>query len=205
MALSLKKHQSLSLKKDDGSGLTKVFLGCGWDAAQPKQSTGLLSRLFGATPPNIDLDASCVLLNATHEIIDQVWFRQLISHDGSVIHTGDNLTGDGDGDDEVIYVDLDKIPQSVTTLVFTVNSYRGQTFNEVENAFIRLVDRSTRFLTEIARYGLTESGAYTGMIMAAITRRGGQWYMTALGKPSSGRTFHHMLPDIKTALTEAGL
>lgn len=205
MALSLKKNQTISLKKDDGSGLTKAFLGCGWDAVRTKSFSGAVSRLFGGSSTNIDLDASCILLDANKNIVDQVWFNQLKSYDGSIIHTGDNLTGEGDGDDEVIYVSPTRVPEKVTSLVFTVNSYRGQTFNEVENAFIRLVDTSTSPPKEIARYDLSEAGNYTGMIMAVLTRKGGQWTMTALGRPSSGRTFHTMLPDIRAALTEAGL
>lgn len=79
--------------------LTTAFLGCGWDAVRTKSLTGAMSRLFGGTSSSIDLDASCVLLDADKNIVDQVWFRQLKSYDGSIVHRGDNLTGDGDGDD----------------------------------------------------------------------------------------------------------
>ncbi|WP_409073772.1 TerD family protein [Micromonospora chalcea] len=185
MAVSLSKGQKVSLSKKDGGVLTRVRMGLGWDAA-PKRG------LFGSRRQTIDLDASCLLFDAHGNLVDQVWFRQLTSRDGSVRHTGDNLTGDGDGDDESIRVDLSRIPATVVTLVFTVNSFTGQDFSQIENAFCRLIDESNG--QEVARYDLTGSGRHTAQIMAKVTREGSNWAMTAIGAPASGRTFRDLLP-----------
>ncbi|SFC81851.1 TerD family protein [Streptomyces aidingensis] len=190
MAVNLTKGQAISLKKDDGTGLTVVRMGLGWKAVQRK---GLLGRLMGGG--DIDLDASAVLFSG-QQITDQVWFRQLTSRDGSVQHSGDNLVGGaGAGsDDETIRVDLTKVPGGVDQIVFTVNSFTGQTFAQVENAFCRLVDETTG--VEMARYTLTGGGPVTGQIMAKVQRQGGGWSMTAIGAPASGQTFQHLLPAI---------
>jgi len=102
----------------------------------------------------IDLDASCILLNSDYQKIDLVWFRQLKSQDGSIKHSGDNRTGDGEGDDETINVDLQRLPASVKYLIFTVNSFTGQSFEKVEKAYCRIVNGSNN--TELARFNLSE-------------------------------------------------
>jgi len=110
------------------------------------------------------------------------------------VHTGDNRTGDGDGDDEQIIVDLDKIPATVKSLVFTVSSYTGQTFAEVENAYCRLVDNSNK--NEVARYTLSSQGSHTAQIMAKLYRHNGEWKMHAIGENGTGRTIADLLPKI---------
>lgn len=185
MTVSLSKGQKVSLSKAGGGTLTRVRMGLGWDAVKKK-------GLFGTRSQTIDLDASCLLFNGRGELVDQVWFGQLKSSDGAVQHTGDNLTGDGEGDDESIKVDLSSVPGSVTTLVFTVNSFTGQDFSQIENAFCRLIDESNG--QEIARYDLTGSGRHTAQIMAKVARDGQGWSMTAIGVPASGRTIHDLLP-----------
>jgi tellurium resistance protein TerZ len=107
-----------------------------------------------------------VLFNEQNKLVDTVWFKQLKSRDGSILHTGDNRTGDGDGDDEQIIVLLDKVPSEVKSLVFTVNSFTSQTFDAVENAYCRLVDATNN--TEIARYTLSSQGSHTAQIMAKV-------------------------------------
>jgi tellurium resistance protein TerZ len=187
VSVSLSKGQKVSLTKAGGGTLSKVRMGLGWDAMRKK-------GLFGSRAQSIDLDASALLFDASGALVDQVWFQQLRSKDGSVLHTGDNRTGAGDGDDESIKVDLSQVPQSVTTLVFTVNSFTGQDFSQIENAFCRLIDESNE--TEIARYDLTGTGSHTAQIMAKVSRDGPGWSMTALGNAASGRTFHDLLPAI---------
>jgi tellurium resistance protein TerZ len=188
MSVSLTKGQTVSLEKRGGGTLRLVRMGLGWDAAKKK---GLFGRLKSQT---IDLDASALLFDDTGTLVDQVWFQQLVSKDGSVQHTGDNLTGEGEGDDESIKVDLGSVPAGVRSIVFTVNSFTGQDFSAIENAFCRLVDESTD--TEIARYDLTGSGTHTAQIMAKVARDGVGWSMTAIGVTASGRTFHDLLPAI---------
>ncbi|GAA0243908.1 TerD family protein [Actinomadura nitritigenes] len=192
MTISLQKGQKVSLAKPGGGTLTRVRMGLGWDAVAKK-------GLFGkGKAQSIDLDASCLLFDASGNLADSVWFRQLRSKDGSVQHTGDNLTGAGEGDDEVINVDLQSVPANVTQLVFTVNSFTGQDFSQIENAFCRLVDEATG--QEIARYDLSGAGQHNAQIMAKVSRDGEGWTMTAIGATASGRTFQHLLPAVSVHL-----
>ncbi len=194
MTVNMSKGQTVSLRKEGGT-LRQVRMGLGWDAAKRK---GLFGRMRTQT---IDLDASALLFDARGSLVDQVWFQQLRSKDGSVQHTGDNLTGDGEGDDESIKVDLGRVPDQVATLVFTVNSFTGQDFSQIENAFVRLVDESAGGNgAEIARFDLSGSGTHTAQIMAKVTRDGGGWAMTAIGAPATGRTFKDLLPTISAHL-----
>jgi tellurium resistance protein TerZ len=186
MAVELTKGQKVSLAKPGGSRLTRVRMGLGWDAVQRK---GFLGKMRGG---EIDLDASCLLLDARGHLVDQVWWRQLKSKDGSIVHTGDNLTGEGEGDDESIIVELGRVPANVQTLVFTVNSFTGENFSRVENAYCRLVDETNG--TELARLTLTGSGTHTALVMAKVSRQDGGWVMGAIGAPGNGRTFQELMP-----------
>jgi tellurium resistance protein TerZ len=192
MTITLTKGQKVSLAKRGGGALTTVRMGLAWDPVRKR-------TLFGSRPQTIDLDASALLFDSAGNLVDQVWFKQLDSKDGSVHHTGDNLTGEGEGDDESIQVDLTRVPPSVTTLVFTVNSFTGQDFTQIANATCRLVDEANGG-TEIAKYNLTGSGPHTAQIMAKLTRDPTGWSMTALGIPASGRTFQDMLPALISRL-----
>ena len=189
MSISLAKNQTIDLKKSDGGTLTKVRMGLGWDerAAAPTKKR-FFGRLAAATSSGegIDLDASVILIGSGR-VVETVYFGNLTSKDGSVRHTGDNLTGAGDGDDESIVVDLSQVPVNVDHLVFTINSYTGETFNQVANAFARIVDSNNRD-QELARYELTGSGSHTAMVMAKVSRSGGGWSFTAIGNPGNGRT-----------------
>ena len=187
MGVSLSKGQTVSLVKSGGGGLTRVRMGLGWDAVRKK-------GLFGSRAQSIDLDASALLFDSSGRLVDQVWFSQLRSQDGSVQHTGDNRTGAGDGDDESIRVDLSSVSPGVRTIVFTVNSFTGQDFSQIENAFCRLVDETDE--SEVARYDLTGTGRHTAQIMSKVARDGTGWSMTAIGTAASGRTFHDLLPAI---------
>jgi tellurium resistance protein TerZ len=191
--VNLQKGQSVRLEKSGGGALSKTTMGIGWDVRKKKGFGGLFSG-----GGEIDLDASCLLFDANRQITDQVWFRQLKSVDGSIVHTGDNRTGAGDGDDEQIIVDLVSLPTSVTTLVFTVNSFQGDTFDRIENAYCRLVDATTNI--ELARFDLSGSGSHTGQVMAKLTRTGSGWDMKAIGERTTGRTFHDMMPAINAHL-----
>lgn len=165
-------------------------MGLGWDAA-----TGGFMGMGGG---NIDLDASCGMFDANKTMIDAVSFRQLHSRDGSIRHSGDNLTGAGDGDDEVINVALADVPTNVQSIVFTINSYQGQTFEKVKNCFCRLVDSVNN--QEICVYKLADSGPHTGMIMAKVYRHNGGWKMAALGVPCNGRTITDIAAEMAAVL-----
>ena len=187
MALNLSKNQSISLEKTAGSGLTAITLGLGWD---PVKASGFFGKLMGKND-EIDLDASCIVLNGSFEPLDLVWFQQLESRDGSIAHSGDNLTGEGEGDDESIYVDLQRLPGEVQHLVFTVNSFRGQTFDKVANAYCRIVNDTNG--SELARFNLAEKGGHTGLIMAAMSRESGGWQFKAIGTATNGQTVDDLI------------
>lgn len=207
MSVSLSKKQTISLTKAD-AGLKKVFMGLGWDAAtsKPVKSGGFFSSLFGSNSGSgsssgnsgsIDLDASCLMFNGQN-LVDTISFRQLRSKDGSVVHTGDNLTGEGDGDDEMINVDLNAVPANVTSLVFVITSFRGQTFNEVESAFCRLVNAETN--KELANYKLSDKTPTTAQVMAKVYKENGEWMMQAIGAPADGRVASDLLKVVQPYL-----
>jgi tellurium resistance protein TerZ len=189
MSVNLQKGQKISLEKEAGGALNQVTMGLGWDAIKKGGFFG-----FGARTESIDLDASCVMFDEANRPVDVVWFRQLKSLDGSIVHTGDNRTGAGDGDDEQIIVDLSRVPGNVKSLVFTVNSFTGQNFSQVENAFCRLVNTANQ--QEVARYDLSVQGAHTAQIMARLYRHNGEWKMHAIGENGKGRTFDELLPQM---------
>ena len=189
MSVSLSKGQKISLVKEAGSQLTKVVMGLGWDA---RKKGGFLG--IGGSKQEIDLDASCVLWDEQGQPVDVVYYAQLQSQDGSLQHTGDNRTGDGDGDDEQIIVDLNSVPPQIKSLVFVVNSFTGVTFDDIENASCRIFDQVTG--KEIAKYDLSCNGQHTAMVMAKVYRHNGEWKMHAIGEPASGKTFQDLLPAI---------
>ena len=200
MGISLNKGQTISLSKTTDKGLDKVFMGLGWDPVK-KEEPGFLGKLMGkaAGGQEIDLDASVIMLDANKIPVDIVSFSQLHSKDGSVQHAGDNLTGEGEGDDEVIHVSLRGLPAKVNYLVFTVNSFSGQTFDEVENAFSRLVDENGN--NELCRYTLAEQGPHNAVIMASLEKTQAEgWQMTAHGIASRGRTVNDIVPDAAAVL-----
>lgn len=182
MVINLKKGQRINLKKE-APGLTKVMCGLGWDVAESK-------GLFGLFKGNdFDLDASVLCLTNREKLkskSDVIYFGNLNHSSGGITHLGDNLTGEGQGDDEQILVDLTKIPDDIVKLVFVVNIYkakqRQQSFGQVQNAFVRLVNLSNN--KEIARYSLLgqEYNGKTGMILAEVFRNNGEWQMEAVGK-----------------------
>ncbi|OZE57648.1 stress protein [Rhodococcus sp. 05-2254-1] len=174
--VSLSKGQKVTLRKDGGVALTVIRMGLGWDPVTTPKKGGLFGG--GGRAANIDLDASAIML-ADRNVNDVVYYGQLNAKDGSITHKGDNLTGEGEGDDEVIVVDLTRVPQHVTGIVFTVTSYRGQTFEQVANAFCRLVDNTTN--TELARFTLQGGMPFTGLVMAKVYRQGSEWKLQAIG------------------------
>ncbi|GAA1393262.1 calcium homeostasis/redox stress adaptation protein [Kitasatospora putterlickiae] len=174
MGVSLAKGGNVSLTKE-APGLSAVIVGLGWDV---RTTTGA----------DYDLDASALLCAANGRVLsDQhfVFFNNLRSPDGSVEHGGDNLTGSGDGDDEQINVDLLAVPAEVAKVVFPVSIYdadaRFQSFGQVRNAFIRIVNRANG--QEIARYDLTEDASTeTAMVFGELYRNGAEWKFRAIGQ-----------------------
>ncbi len=185
--VSLKKNQTVSLTKTGAPALTLVSMGLGWDPARAGRS--------------IDLDASVIAFDASGRAVDTVWFMSKQGCKGAVRHSGDNLTGEGEGDDEVITVDLGRLPADVTALVFTVNSFGGQTFTDIASAYCRLLDGAGRGAKELVRFELKESAPATGVLMCALVRApSGSWEMTALGTYHDGRTVRAMVTPARAAL-----
>ncbi len=174
MGVSLTKGGNVSLTKA-APGLKAVSVGLGWDV---RSTTGT----------DFDLDASALGLDPNHRVVADeyfVFFNNKTSPDGSIVHQGDNLTGEGEGDDEVIDVDLSAVPTTVDSIVFPVSIYdadaRGQTFGQVRNAFIRVVDQSNG--AELARYDLSEDASTeTAMVFGELYRNGAEWKFRAIGQ-----------------------
>ncbi len=188
MTYSLRSGETIELSFASGRP-GKVVMGLGWDA---RETGGFLGLFSGVR--EFDLDASCLLLDASGAIVDAVWFRQLSSKDGSVVHSGDNRTGEGEGDDERIEVDLERVPPGVRRLMFVVTSFTGESFCRIDNAFCRLVEASTG--EELARFDLTCQGDHNAQVMAELRRQGDGWIMRAIGANARGETFQDLLPVI---------
>jgi tellurium resistance protein TerD len=174
MGVSLVKGGNISLTKE-APGLTNVVVGLGWDV---RTTTGA----------DYDLDASAIMLNASGKVLSDrhfVFFNNLTSPDATVEHTGDNLTGVGDGDDESIKVDLAAMSPDVSKIVFAVSIYdadaRRQSFGQVSNAFIRVVNAVDD--RELTRFDLTEDASTeTAMVFGELYRRGADWKFRAVGQ-----------------------
>jgi stress response protein SCP2 len=175
--VSLAKRQTVSLTKGASAPpLRRVAMGLGWDPA--------------AGGRNIDLDASAIVIGARGKKVDSVWFMSQSACKGALRHSGDNLTGHGEGDDETITVALDSLPADVTAIVFTVNSFQGQKFTEVRRAYCRLIDLDTG--AELVRFDITDSQPRTGVVMSVLRRGQQAWEMTAIGEFEDGRTVRAM-------------
>ena len=190
MSISLQKGQKIDLTKGGatgGAGLSRIMVGLGWDEAPSGFS------LFGSrSKQDIDCDASAIMLGSDGKILSTnlketcVFYGNLSMFGGAVQHQGDNLTGAGDGDDEQIMVDINRIPAQVDRIVFVVNIYkaseRRQHFGMIRNAFIRLVDLSSN--SELCRFNLSEGyNNMTGLVAGEIYRKNGAWKFNAIGQP----------------------
>ncbi|GEO80721.1 TerD family protein [Pararhodospirillum oryzae] len=178
MAVSLSKGGNVSLSKE-APGLTAIDVGLGWDV-----------RATDGT--DFDLDASAFLLGATGKVrtdADFIFYNNKTSSDGSVVHQGDNRTGAGEGDDEVVFVDLHKVPADVQKVAFTVTIHeaeaRRQNFGQVANAYIRVVNKADG--KELARYDLSEDASTeTAMIFGELYRHNDEWKFKAVGQGFAG-------------------
>jgi tellurium resistance protein TerZ len=175
--LQLAKGETVLLSQKD-TLVKSVTLGLGWDA-------------IGSG--NIDLDASCVLFDADNTQVDYVCFSKLKSNNNAIIHAGDNLTGEGEGDDEKVFANLNRVPANVKHMYFVISSFSGHTFDRIKNAYVRLLHTSeaTKWNEgpEICRFSLSGSGSssHTAMLMCKLQRRGdGIWAVKALGYGHTG-------------------
>ncbi|MGW1493400.1 TerD family protein [Streptomyces sp. NPDC002402] len=183
--VSLQKNQTVSLVKGGRPLLSQVKMGLGWEPAFRGK--------------DIDLDASVIAYGPNRNHIDSCYFGKLSILNGAIKHSGDNLTGEGAGDDEVIVVDLGRLPADATGLVFTVNSFSGQKFTEVAKAYCRLIDAASG--EELVRFDLTGAEPQTGVMMAKLIKQfSGEWEMTAIGDFVKSRTVRGMVKPAAQAL-----
>ncbi|MBM7690915.1 stress response protein SCP2 [Peribacillus deserti] len=186
MAISLQKGQKIDLTKGR-AGLTNITVGLGWD---PVKKGGLFGGLLGGGA-DVDCDASVLMLNEQDKLTDQkdlIYFGNKTSKCRSVKHSGDNLTGAGDGDDEQITVDLRNVPANVHKLLFVVNIYqakqRKQHFGMIQNAFIRVVNSSGG--EELIKFNLTDDySGLTSLFPGELYRHNGEWKFSAVGQGTS--------------------
>ncbi|MGE7435293.1 MULTISPECIES: TerD family protein [Kitasatospora] len=176
--VSLVKGGSVSLEKNGKPMLSSVKMALGWEPAKQGR--------------NIDLDASCIAYDAQRNKIETAWFMKLNVFDGAIAHSGDSLTGEGTGDDESITVHLEGLPSEVCGLVFVVNSFSGQKFTDIKNAYCRLLDGGSG--QELVRFDLTHAEAKTGVVMCKLIRQySGEWVMTAVGEYVDAKTARGMV------------
>ncbi|MBR0202883.1 MAG: TerD family protein [Synergistaceae bacterium] len=179
MSISLIKGQKVDLTKDNPN-LSRILVGLGWD----------VNKYDGGA--DFDLDASAFLLGSNGKVqndLDFIFYNNLRHSSGAVIHTGDNLTGEGEGDDEVIKVDLSKVPENIHKIAFTVTIYdadlRRQNFGQVSNAYIHIIDQTNN--QELLRYDLGEDfSTETALVVGELYRHGSEWKFNATGSGYKG-------------------
>lgn len=183
MSVRLTKNQGVVLKKSDPTATSPqaIFLGLGW------------------TANGVDLDASAATFDPQGNLLELIYFNQPSNSNGSIKHSGDDITGGSGEDDERIYIDLKRIEPNVKTIVTTVTSARATPFTAVERATVRIVDQGSN--EELCRFELTEHGSHTALLMAKIERTvDGEWTVTALGQPAQGTTIHRLKDAMRRVL-----
>ncbi|HSQ88204.1 TerD family protein [Romboutsia sp.] len=198
MGISLAKGQNIDLRKSN-PGLSSIMIGLCWDPVESRG--GFFKSLFGSQQ-NVDCDASVFMLNSQGKLEsnkDLIYFGNLKSENNAVVHTGDNLTGDADGDDEQILVNLDRVPDHVNKLLFVVNIYncvdRKQHFGMIQNAFIRVVDTINE--KEVVRYNLSDDySSKTALVVGTIYRQGDTWKFSAVGEGTNDTCLKDVIANL---------
>jgi len=199
MAINLQKGQRISLEKSNGSKLQSVCIGINWGAIEKKGMFG-----FGVTKEAVDLDASCALFDESKRLVDVIYFGNLKSKDGSVKHSGDDLTGDLNGNDgldnEVITVNLSGLPASVTYVAFMLNSFRGQDFGSIPFASIRIYEGTPTRVSEVfANYDIAHSKDFAGhvaMVLGVFYKKNAEWKFNAIGEPTRDRKLEETVKTV---------
>lgn len=190
MAINLQKGQRISLEKSNGSKLQSICVGINWGAIEKKGMFG-----FGKTKEAVDLDGSCVLYNESKQLTEVIYFGNLASKDGSVKHSGDDLTGDMGGDDgldnEIITLDFSGLDASVSYVAFVLNSFRGHDFGTIPFASIRIYEGTAKRVNEIfATYDIANGSNFAGhvsMVMGVFYKKNGEWKFNAIGEPTKDK------------------
>lgn len=199
MAINLQKGQRISLEKTNGTKLQQVCVGINWGAIEKKGLFG-----FGSSKVAVDLDASCAIFDENKKMLDVVYFGHLASNDGSIKHSGDDRTGDTGGDDgldnEVITVDLSRLPANVAHVAFVLNSFQGQDFATIPFASIRIYEGSPTRVNEVfATYDIANGAGFAGhvsMVMGIFYKKNGEWKFNAIGEPTKDRKLEQTVQTV---------
>lgn len=198
MAINLEKGQRINLEKSNGSKLVNICVGVNWGAIEKK-------GFFGSKKEAVDLDASCAVYDDKKNHIDSVNFRKLISSDRAIKHSGDDLTGDLNGDDgldnEVITLDFSQLTPAASYVAFFINSFRGQDFKDIPFASIRIYEGTpTRVSQEFARYDIANDASFAGnvsMVLGVFYKRNDEWKFNAVGVPTNDKKLEQTIVTIQ--------
>lgn len=199
MAINLQKGQRISLEKSNGTKLERICVGINWGAIEKKGLFGL-----GKTKEAVDLDGSCVLYNENKQALEVVYFGNLQSKDRAVRHSGDDLTGDVNGNDgldnEVITLDFSILNPNVNYVAFVLNSFRGQDFGSIPFASIRIYEGTPSRVTEVfAKYDIAHDAAFAGhvsMVMGVFYKKNGEWKFNAIGEATKDRKLQETVDTV---------
>lgn len=197
MAIKLEKGQRINLEKSGGGKLQNICVGVNWGAIEKK-------GVWGKKMEAVDLDASCATFDERNKTLEIVYFGKLQSKNGSIRHSGDDLTGDMGGDDgldnEVITVDLAKLPAEVSKIAFVLNSFRGHDFKTIPFASIRIYEGTPSRVKEVfAAYDIANDASFAGsvsMVMGVFYKRGGEWKFNAIGEATRDRSLQDTLATV---------
>lgn len=199
MAINLQKGQRINLEKTNGSKLQSICVGINWGAIEKKGLFG-----FGKTKEAVDLDASCALYDDNKKMTDIIYFGNLKSKDGAVKHSGDDQSGDMDGDDgldnEVITLDFSQLNPAITYAAFVLNSFRGQDFGTIPFASIRIYEGTPKRVNEVfATYDIASGEGFAGhvsMVMGVFYKRNGEWKFNAIGEPTKDKKLQETIETV---------
>jgi tellurium resistance protein TerZ len=198
MAINLEKGQRINLEKSNGSKLQNICVGVNWGAIEKK-------GFFGTKKEAVDLDASCAVYDDKKNHIDSVNFKKLISSDRAIKHSGDDLTGDMNGDDgldnEVITLDFSQLTPAANHVAFFINSFRGQDFKDIPFASIRIYEGTpTKVSQEFARFDIANDASFAGnvsMVLGVFYKRNDEWKFSAVGVPTSDKKLEQTIVTIQ--------
>ncbi len=198
MAINLQKGQRINLVKSSGSTLQNICVGINWGAIETKNWLGMASK------EAVDLDASCVLYDENKTVLDIIYFGNLRSAEGAISHSGDDLTGDMDGDDgldnEIITVDFARLNPAVANIAFVLNSFRGQDFGTIPFASIRIYEGTPTRVNEIfATFDIANGSGFAGhvsMVMGVFYKKNNEWKFNAIGEPTKDRNLQETINTV---------
>jgi len=198
MAINLEKGQRINLEKSNGTKLQNICVGVNWGAIEKK-------GFFGTKKEPVDLDASCAIYDDKKNHIDSVNFRKLISNDRAIKHSGDDLTGDLNGDDgldnEVITLDFSQLTPAANHVAFFINSFRGQDFKDIPFASIRIYEGTpTKVSQEFARFDIANDASFAGnvsMVLGVFYKRNEEWKFSAVGVPTNDKKLEQTIITIQ--------